>query len=140
MSGSPRTNKDLRVLTETDHRFTIGTHLLIFDSAFKSTGRRRRLRTRLASKDLKTRIEGAIGTYNKYRSPEATAELLNIQKDGERFDVSFKGTFCRTCGFYDYFEDLVYEILDEAEIQTRILTVKEEGDTENFRVTYVIED
>jgi hypothetical protein len=93
----------------------------------------------LLSRDLKTKIEGAIGAYNKYRSPEVTAELLHFQKDGERFDVSFKGTFCRTCGFYDYFEDLVYEILDEAEIQTRILTVKEEWDNENFMVTYLIE-
>jgi superoxide reductase len=93
----------------------------------------------LVSKDLKTKIEGAIRTYNRYRSPEVTAELQDIQDNGEKFVVSFRGTFCRTCGFYDYFEDLVYEILDETEIQTRILKVKEEWDTEGFTVTYLIE-
>lgn len=93
----------------------------------------------MASKDLKTKIEGAIKTYNMYRSPEVIAELLKIQNDGEKFAVSFKGTFCRTCGFYDYFEDLVYEILDEADIHTRVLKLKEEWKTESFIVTYLIE-
>ncbi len=59
----------------------------------------------MTSKDLKTKIEGAIRTYNKYRSPEVSAKLINIEKDNTKFTVLFKGASCRTCGFYDYFED-----------------------------------
>jgi hypothetical protein len=92
----------------------------------------------LTIKDLQTKIEGAIELYNRYRSPEVTAELISVRKD--RFIVSFKGTFCRTCGFYDYFEDFSYELLDEGKIKTRILTVKEQWNTEHFAVTYQIEE
>ncbi|MCD6403182.1 MAG: hypothetical protein J7K98_02550 [Candidatus Aenigmarchaeota archaeon] len=48
-------------------------------------------------------LEKACEEFNKYRSPEATAEFIEV-KD-KSFKVLFKGTFCRTCGFYDYFDD-----------------------------------
>jgi hypothetical protein len=38
-----------------------------------------------------------------YRSPEATARLISTGGKGVR--IEFKGTFCDTCGFYDYFDD-----------------------------------
>ena len=30
----------------------------------------------------------------------------------EGFKLSFKGSFCETCGFYDYFDDLRYILED----------------------------
>jgi hypothetical protein len=94
----------------------------------------------LTSKDLQVQIEGAIRTYNRYRSPEVIAELVSIEKDSRKFTVLFKGTFCRTCGFYDYFEDLIYDVLDEVKIQTKVLDVDEAWETEDFKVTYVVEE
>ena len=44
-----------------------------------------------------------IEVYNRYRSPEATAKLVGIKKDG--FIIEFKGAFCQSCGVNDYFED-----------------------------------
>ncbi len=93
----------------------------------------------MTPKDMEAKIGGAIKTYSKYRSPEVIAELRKIQYNEERLLVSFKGTFYRTCGFCDYFEDLVYEILDKAETHTRVLDIKEEWDSEIFTVTYLIE-
>jgi len=37
---------------------------------------------------------------------------------------TFTGTFCYTCGFYDYFDDLRY-VLKEFNLSTEILEVKE---------------
>jgi hypothetical protein len=50
----------------------------------------------------------AIAVYNRYRSPEATAKLVGIKKDG--FIIEFKGPFCQSCGMNDYFEDFIYEL------------------------------
>jgi len=94
---------------------------------------------KLASEGMRAQIEDAIKTYNKFRSPEVTAELLEIDNRNRTITVIFKGTFCRTCGFYDYFEDFAYDMLDEAKIQTKILNVNEEWTTESFKVTYAIQ-
>lgn len=53
-------------------------------------------------------LKEAIKRYNRYRSPEATARLLKAGEEG--FVVEFSGSFCLSCGIYDWLEDLVYEI------------------------------
>jgi len=45
-------------------------------------------------------VAKAIETYNKYRSPEATARLVEM-KGGELI-IDFEGSFCRTCGVSEY--------------------------------------
>lgn len=50
----------------------------------------------------------AIETYNEYRSPMATATL--VESTDAYFVVRFEGPFCRMCCDYDYFEDLLYEL------------------------------
>ncbi|GAA0196907.1 hypothetical protein ACFFQF_32610 [Haladaptatus pallidirubidus] len=60
-----------------------------------------------------TILNEAIATYNEYRSPMATAELVSYAEDA--FTVRFKGPFCRMCCDYDYFEDLIYELDDLGE-------------------------
>jgi hypothetical protein len=54
-------------------------------------------------------VETAIREYNKYHSPEATAKLISMNEGF--FKIEFTGSFCQTCGFYDYFDD--YKILLE---------------------------
>ncbi|WP_306052191.1 hypothetical protein [Natronococcus wangiae] len=58
-------------------------------------------------------LEDALATYNEYRSPMATAELL--ETGGDAFVVRFEGPFCRMCCDYDYFEDLIYELEEHGE-------------------------
>jgi len=42
----------------------------------------------------------AVKAYNHFRSPEAKARLIEIKKD--KLIMDFEGSFCRTCGVYDY--------------------------------------
>jgi len=94
----------------------------------------------LSATSLGARFEDALRTFNKYRSPEVVAELTSLEQDGRRFVVRFTGSFCRTCGFYDYFEDLIYDLLDESCIKARIVDVKEDWQSEDFKVTYQMEE
>ena len=52
------------------------------------------------------KIAYCIDEFNKYRSPEAHAEMLAF--DGNKITVRFTGHFCKRCGFYDYFDDLKF--------------------------------
>lgn len=75
--------------------------------------------------EISRRIRMGINEYNKYRSPEANAELIEY-KD-RRFRVKFTGPYCRTCGYYDYFEDLVYELLDLG-VKSRVVNIVDHED------------
>lgn len=75
----------------------------------------------------------AIEEYNRYRSPEAKAKLISIS--GDTFKIEFTGSFCYTCGFYDYFED--YKVLlEERGLMTEIIEIEEidEGAIVTFKV------
>ena len=82
---------------------------------------------------IKEKIEKAIDEFNKYRSPEAVAKLLSVGK--KSFKIEFTGPFCRSCGFYDYFDDLKI-FLEENELETKIEKIKEtdEGGIVQFTV------
>ncbi len=67
-------------------------------------------------------VKKAIKEFNKYRSPEAVAELVDTRPDG--FTVKFSGSFCMTCGFYDYFDDLAV-ILEGLGVKSKVESVKE---------------
>lgn len=75
----------------------------------------------------------AIEEYNKYRSPEATAKLVSFHKPVIR--IEFTGPFCRSCGFYDYFDDLRI-IFEEMGLKTEIMSVEEteEGAVVDFKL------
>ncbi len=77
----------------------------------------------------------AIEVYNRYRSPEATAKLVGMEKDG--FVIEFEGPFCLSCGVRDYFEDFIYELED---IRAFKVEMKESEPTgpQSFRVRYVV--
>jgi hypothetical protein len=82
-------------------------------------------------------INEILAEYNKFRSPEVTAKLLHI-KDGKLI-LEFEGTFCNTCGFYDYFEDFIYEMKRLNNIELNIDNIKE-SDFQKFIVIYSISD
>jgi len=71
---------------------------------------------------VQERIEKAVAEFNKYRSPEETARLLSAGK--RSFSVDFAGHFCRTCGFYDYFEDFVIN-LNDSDVNAGIAEIEE---------------
>ena len=80
----------------------------------------------------------AIEVYNKYRSPEATAKLVEAKKDS--FIVEFEGPFCQSCGINEYFEDLIYDIEDiNGCLRAEIKAIEPAG-PQSFRVQYVVED
>nr|MDO8079485.1 hypothetical protein [Candidatus Freyarchaeota archaeon] len=76
-------------------------------------------------KSLEKIVGEAIKEYNRYRSPEATAELVSM--DGKFLKIVFTGPYCRTCGFYDYFEDFVY-VLEDFGTKSQIDEVEETDD------------
>ena len=80
-------------------------------------------------------ISKAIDRYNHYRSPEATAKLVKVG-NGE-FIVDFEGPFCKSCGIYDFFEDLIYELKGLLDIQA-VIKGFESTESEMVRVVYAI--
>jgi len=49
----------------------------------------------------------AISIYNRYRSPEAIAKLVQVSP--ENITIAFSGSFCYSCGVLDYIEDFIHE-------------------------------
>ena len=71
-----------------------------------------------------SKVKDSLVDFNKYHVPEVEVELTEIQ--GDYFKVRFKGTFCKTCGFYDYFDDLKYNLIDIFGVKTEIRSIEEE--------------
>ena len=67
-------------------------------------------------------VRKAVKEFNKYRSPEATAKLISVK--GKSIKLEFSGVFCKTCGFYDYFDDFII-MLEEYGIKASRLSVRE---------------
>jgi len=92
----------------------------------------------MSGSNLKDAVLRAIEVYNMYRSPEATAKLVTIEKDG--FVIDFDGSFCTSCGVRDYFEDFIYE-LETINKQFRVeLAETKPTSPQSFRVQYRIKD
>ncbi|MGB9748475.1 MAG: hypothetical protein ACP5OZ_03230 [Candidatus Woesearchaeota archaeon] len=69
-------------------------------------------------------IKKIINDFNAHRSPEITAEFIFIKNKFLR--ISFSGSFCYACGFYDYFEDFLIE-LEKHKIKAKTINIKEVG-------------
>ena len=92
----------------------------------------------MSGTNLKDTILRAIEVYNKYRSPEATAKLVTIDKDG--FVIDFDGSFCTSCGIRDYFEDFIYELETiNKQFRVELAETKPTG-PQSFRVQYRIKN
>jgi hypothetical protein len=91
-----------------------------------------------AGTNLKDAVLRAIEVYNRYRSPEATAKLVALEKDG--FILDFEGSFCISCGVRDYFEDFIYELETiNKQFRVELAETKPTG-SQSFRVEYRIID
>lgn len=78
-------------------------------------------------------VAESIEDFNRHRKPEAVAKLISA--DDEIIKVEFSGSFCQSCGFYDYFDDLKF-IFEEKGIDTEVGEVQEteEGGIVEFRI------
>jgi hypothetical protein len=83
-----------------------------------------------------SKVMYVIDLYNKFRSPEAVASLVKV--DEETIQISFKGSFCFTCGLNEWFEDFRL-LLEENGINSKIYSI-EQIDVDEFLVTFRIND
>ena len=79
-------------------------------------------------------IQEAIQQYNKYRKNIVKAELKHL--DSEKIQIYFEGSFCQTCGYFDYFDDLQILLEDDFHINTKIVNIEsiQEGDIVEYRI------
>jgi len=92
----------------------------------------------VAGAHLNDLVLRAIEVYNRYRSPEATAKLVGMEKDG--FIIEFEGPFCQSCGVKDYFEDFIHELEDISRAFRVEVKETEPAGPQSFRVRYRIKD
>ena len=81
--------------------------------------------------DYSNKIRKAIIKYNKYRAPEAVAKI--IKSEGNLVYVKIEGTFCETCGLYDWIEDLKY-VFEEYGLSSDIVDIKNDEPNFNYRI------
>ena len=81
--------------------------------------------------DVEHVLKVAIPEFNRIRVPEVEATPKEITDDG--FTVFFSGSFCTTCGYYDYFEDLLYLLMDDYNLKTEIVEIKQENEGDYVR-------
>ena len=72
---------------------------------------------------VKKTINDAIKVYNDFRVPEVKAKL--ISSDRKSVHVEFTGSFCESCGFYDYFDDFIILLEDDFGLKTKIKEIKD---------------
>ena len=71
-------------------------------------------------------VDAAVEEFNRYRSPEAVAKIVEVDED--QATIEFSGPFCASCGVEDYFDDLRIEL--EKNIGGKIEIAKIEGGAE----------
>ena len=83
---------------------------------------------------IKNNIEKAVEEFNKFRAPEAEANLLSSNETS--FKIDFTGPFCQACGFYDYFDDFKI-FLEEIGSKADISQIEEtkNGAIVTFKIT-----
>ncbi|MCS7105462.1 MAG: hypothetical protein NZ954_07885 [Thermofilaceae archaeon] len=52
---------------------------------------------------LRRAVEKAVEEFNYYHGAEAQVRIVEWFESG--FKAEFRGSFCLSCGFYDYFDD-----------------------------------
>ena len=86
--------------------------------------------------ELSALLLKTVEVYNRYRSPEAAAKLLRLQEDG--FIIAFQGSFCKSCGVQDYFEDFIYELKSfNSSVEVEIGEI-EQTSPRSFKVQYIV--
>ncbi len=73
--------------------------------------------------DIEEEVERAVQEFNRYRSPEARAQVMSISENGS-IGISFTGTFCKSCGYHDYFDDFSV-VLEEMGMESEMGSIRE---------------
>jgi len=93
---------------------------------------------KVTSSGLSKLVLRTMEVYNRYRSPEAQAKLLKLEKDG--FTLEFGGSFCQSCGVQDYFEDFIYELERlSGGVKVEIGEI-EQTSPQSFKVQYIVNE
>ena len=74
--------------------------------------------------DMRRVVEEAIELYNRYRSPEAVASLVDVK--GSVVVIEFRGSFCHTCGVVDWIEDMKY-VMEDLGLEAEIIDIVSTG-------------
>lgn len=72
----------------------------------------------------------AIKEYNMYRVPEVKVKLIEL--DDDWLKINFEGSYCLTCGFYDYFDDFKIT-LEDLGLKTYITDIEEKDESVNVK-------
>ncbi len=75
--------------------------------------------------ETKRLVEDAVEEFNRYHGVEAAVRVVDWLENG--FTAEFRGSFCLTCGFYDYFDDLL-QLLESRGIKAAISSITEQSD------------
>lgn len=87
------------------------------------------------ARGYKELVVRALTEFNKWHSSEAVAELVKLE--GPSIVVELSGPFCRSCGIYDYFDDLKLELEKVLEKPLEIAQA-DIGGNERYVITYKI--
>jgi len=80
-------------------------------------------------------VERVLEEFNRLHGSEARARILQIK--GDEVIIEFEGSFCATCGLYDYFDDIKWEAIEFGlELEPVEVLEAEEDDFEHGR--YVV--
>jgi len=85
---------------------------------------------RITVNELRNIAKRALEDYNKIRAPEAVARLIKVE--GSLLYVEFSGSYCETCGLYDWIEDFKY-VLEDLGVKAEIVDVIEPEDPRDDR-------
>jgi len=84
---------------------------------------------------VKEKLQRVLDEFNRLHGSEAEARILKL--GGDEVIIEFEGSFCATCGLYDYFDDIKWEALDFGlEIEPVEVIEAEEDEFEHGR--YVV--
>lgn len=86
------------------------------------------------AESFKVAVEKTVEDYNKYRSPEAAASLIEISD--KELTIDFAGSFCLGCGIGDHFEDFIYEVKGYTDVEMATASF-EQTEPEKFRVKFI---
>jgi hypothetical protein len=56
------------------------------------------------------KLNHVIEEFNRLHGSEAEARIKRAE--GDEVILEFEGSFCATCGLYDYFDDIKWEAMD----------------------------
>jgi len=80
-------------------------------------------------------LERVLEEFNRLHGSEARVRVLEAREN--EVILEFEGSFCATCGLYDYFDDIKWEAMDFGlELEPVEVLEAEEDDFEQGR--YVV--